>query len=98
MLQRREPTPHSVAHLAPSKSALVTQLLAKLKPYNGMTLDSGQLKDIVGADSKNGVGPKLRSLRNSFKREDLDLDSYIEPQRKTDGTVVWKIVLPADKA
>ena len=74
--------------------ATARQFLEKLKPHDGQELDSTKLAEILGSETTNGVGPKLRFLRAALEREGISLDDYLVARFNGDGTKAWRVALP----
>jgi len=94
MLQRQSPQRNSAAMPAINGQSIARQFLEKLRPHDGKEVDSAQLAKIVGAETRSGVGPKLRHLRAALEHESISLDSYLRGHKSARGTMTWTVKLP----
>lgn len=69
------------------------EFLEKLKAYEGKELDATEMVALLGVDSPQGIGTKLRHLNKSLSSEGVALDDYVVSRRASDGTK-WAIRAP----
>ncbi|MDB5804862.1 MAG: hypothetical protein JWN73_2184 [Betaproteobacteria bacterium] len=74
--------------------AAAKEFISKLEPLKGKELSVDELIPLVGAASQEGVGPKLRALKNTFHAAGSSLNHYlVGPTKDANGKSVW-LVLP----
>lgn len=74
-------------------AATVDGFIDALEKHNGEILDSKMLKDLIGASSEHGVGPKLRKLGRLLQEHNppIDIGELLVRQEQNDGTIRWRV-------
>jgi hypothetical protein len=67
------------------------EIFKKLKPHDGDEINSETMKDILGAKTSGGVGPKLYHLKNRTP----GLEDILIERKDQRGHTFWRVKFPS---